>query len=231
MSHVMKHGSYEVPPQQSVPIIINVTNNIGNNIGNNIDQVNQILNEHNVMNRFLGTMDIMSKVSKYLAYTQKATVDFPDFVSGSYEGLVAALEADDNDDTLDEASIKQMVDAVSTWTTMAEVNLVYDGETDKLRVYNDGVWQQFIMDCGLQKVVEVIKDRVLDYYETSLLKRMERARGREQARLTEHLRELYKFYAAFDMFPWVKDVTDNVIVRDGSKASYRISEIADKVYA
>jgi hypothetical protein len=124
-----------------------------------------------------------------------------------------------------------MVDDVSKWTGIDECNVVYDAKTDKVRIYERGGWKEFISKCGLLRLVETLKENLLDYYEQSLVRRMHDATisAREKAECRERLEQLYEFLASFDMRPGVQNMTDDDIV-NGDDGSYAIAEKCCALY-
>jgi hypothetical protein len=226
VEHVLKHGTY-VSAQQPVVVasptqVVNVTIN---------QQIQAIVTHNNVVNQFIGSLDVYDKVRTFLVHTSSALVPFDQHVERFYGDVVQRLQ-DGHDVRYRADDFLRMVDDVTRWSGMDGVNVLYNAKADKVHIYDEGEWRDFIWRLGIFRIVEIIKENLLDHYEFALVRRMHSASVRGKQRCRESLADLYAFLAAFDLTPAVIDHSDDYVLNDGEDdvGSFAISDEAQKMY-
>ena len=188
--------------------------------------VQNIINQYNTVNNFLNCLDPIDKVNKYMGHRNQALTDFDSFVGRKYASTVQRLERG-SEQFYRPNDFLQLVNEVSNPSGIEEFNLMYDAPSDKVKIYEFGGWREFLTSSGLLRIVETLKDNLLDAYELSLVQKM-RNRGtdpREQAECREYLVELYRFLAAFKLEPHVTNLSNEQIM--GGVAGYDGDEGTD----
>ena len=212
---VMNNRVYHVPVQNNPSTVANPV----------ITNINNIVNQYNIVNNFLNNLDTVDKHNMYIQHTSSNVVDFERFVSNKYAGTVLRLENGD-DRFYRPNDFLQLVNEVSTSTSMEEFNLVYDATSNKVKIYEFNGWQEFITSSGLLRIIETLKGNLLDTYEINLVQKIRRrdVDARDQAECREYLEELYRFLAVFRLEPSVTNMTNDDIMRGSGDARYNGDE-------
>lgn len=175
----------------------------------------------NIVNQITHMVGPLERINRYASYTNKPIADFDTFVGAKYASEVQRMK-NGHERYLRGNDFLQLVDDISKPTTIEECNLVYDSQTNKVCIYEDGSWIEFIYQSGLVRIVETLKDKLLDDYELKLVHKInERTTDpREKAECREYLSELYGLLAAFHLEPRVKNMPNNEIMCDSEERSF-----------
>ena len=158
------------PGQES---LIELTEEVKQSILNNrvyipekVHQPNTVINNYNNVNNFIAGLDVLEKLSKYMKHKNTGLIGFEQAIEDKYSRTVRKLEDDSwkygfelkRDDLLDIidqiSKVELTVDSVKTFE---DLNIYYDKNADKLKIY-DGEWEEMLTNKGIKKIVEVIKD-------------------------------------------------------------------------
>lgn len=229
------------PGQES---LIELTEEVKQSILNNrvyipekVHQPNTIINNYNNVNNFIAGLDVLEKLSKYMKHKNTGLIGFEQAIEDKYSRTVRKLEDDSwkygfelkRDDLLDIidqiSKVELTVDSVKTFE---DLNIYYDKNADKLKIY-DGEWEEMLTNKGIKKIVEVIKDCYWSTYECYLLRKFfieSNAFNRQKCR--ELLVEYFKFIGCFDVEPFVKnkdndEIMGRPVIRSGDD-EFSISE-------
>lgn len=196
--------------------------------------INQTINNYNTMNNFIAGMDAVDKLSKYLDHKNIKPVDFEQSIDERYTKIAEKL---DNDCfkygyELKKNDFLELINENSELRNeqLEAFNLMYDFKGNKLKIYDNGEWDTSLVPQGIQHVITVIKDYLLNSYEAFLVRTMFKTSSvitRQQQQ--ELLEEYYEFLCCFDILPFVKDVTDADLMGNDSN-EYNISDQCYAIY-
>ena len=112
-----------------------------------------------------------------------------------------------------------------------DFNILYDSKINKFKLYEDGVWANFIIEYGMQKIIITIQDALLDTYEFYLIRNITSSKFcQKRQELIELLEEYYKFIGCFDVNPAIKNKSDGYILEDRDDDNTNLSEKYWKMY-
>ena len=195
--HILDNRVYHLPEPPSNPNI-NIINNI---------------NTNNTIANFVNKLEIKDKLGKYLDFKQLELQDFGTSLEEKYGSKVRRMErngfkygfvlqAQDLMGVIDEMSSIKRDDA-----TFEDLNLMFNPKYQKLMIYDNGDWDEHLIDNGISRIIVLVKEYFLDTYEIFLIRRI-----REALTALEHLTDYYKFIACFRVQPYIKGQPDNKIL-------------------
>lgn len=200
--HILKNRIYQVATKQSETCTIN-----------------QYINNYNVLNNYIGNLDSLEKLTKYIQYNNTNLLDFEDHVESKYSKSIKKLEDDQYKSfELKESQILEIINEVTKTSNcnLNDLNLMFDKKLNRLNMYRDAKWDGFLIDVGVQELIRVIKSTYLDIYEVYLIKKLlsstENLYDKNNYKLL--VSEYYKFIAFFDLPPFVYQKTDTEILGD-----------------
>lgn len=206
--------------------------------------INQTINNYNTVNNFIGNLDTMYKLNKYIDYKKIDLVDFSQSVEDKYANTTQLLEENKTKISLKQDDFLEIVNSVSNITDIEKFNLLYDSKSNKVKLYEEGEWQEFIATNGIKKIVETIKDSYLDSYELYLIRNMkcQTLTLHKRSKFRDNLEEYYRFLIAFDLEPYCKDKNNyeilyniddekhDTFVESSNVEAYSIEEECCKIY-
>ena len=232
-SHMRQHFS-NIKPCPALLNVIDLTPEIKQFIlDNRIYNIpKKITNNINFVQNIITNMDILDKLSNYIEYKNINLVSFEDKVEEKYSVICEKLEDDKYKYgfELKTHDILEVIDTISSIpdNKIEELNIIYDNETNKLRLYECGKWKVVLIEQGIQQIIIIIKDNYLDSYEIYLLRKIKNDPSVFKIqKYKELLVEYYKFLGSFEIEPFCKDRTDSAILNiddEYSKYSYDFSE-------
>jgi hypothetical protein len=169
-------------------------------------------------------MDTMAKLDKVLQHKQCSLISFEDTVYNKYGDTRDKLDANIDShaykyqDLLDIISV-----ATTTFDNTSEFNLFYDSKIQKMKMFNNEVWKEFFLSTGIQELLKIIQENVLDCYECYLIRNNENPTTHftKRAECYKCLEEYYQFLGCFDITPYVsKDNDDNKIIYTSDDERY-----------
>lgn len=195
--HILDNRVYHLPEPPVNPNI-NIVNNI---------------NTNNTIANFVNKLEIKDKLGKYLDFKQLELQDFGTSLEEKYSSKVRRMErngfkygfvlqAQDLMGVIDEMSSIKRDDA-----TFEDLNLMFNPKYQKLMIYDNGDWDEHLIDNGISRIIVLVKEYFLDTYEIYLIRRI-----REALTALEHLTDYYKFIACFRVQPYIKGQPDNKIL-------------------
>jgi len=206
--------------------------------------INQTINNYNTINNFVGNLDTMYKLNKYIDYKKIEIEDFSQTVEDKYANTTQLLDENKTKMSLKEDDFLEIVNNVSNVTDVEKFNVMYDSKSNKVKLYEEGEWQDFIATNGIKKIVETIKDAYLDSYEIYLIRNMKSTTHtlHRRSKFRDNLEEYYRFLLAFEFQPYCKDKNNYEIlyniddpkhdtyVSRSDVESYSIEEECCKIY-
>lgn len=209
--HILENRIYRIPQPSSAP-------------PPPTQIINQTINMNNYINNYVGSMDVMNKLGKYVEYKRLPLLGYEDTIRNRYEDdancliqcktldvEVAALRRDDILAIVD--CVTKVSEAGSTDDSI-ELNVLYDNKAKKLRLYQDGVWDDDMVLIGVKKLIISIQQIYLDMYECYLIQKLKDPDTHFSKRYMGRtlLEEYYKFIGCFSVFPYIKGKTNQLIV-------------------
>ena len=201
--------------------------------------INQTINNFNTMNNFVSNMDVIDKLSKLVTHTKQLHIGYQDNIRIKYEDDAMYLRNPKNlrveSVAMKPDDLMVIIDSVTKvsqgLSDSVEINVLYDNKSKKIRLYQDGVWDDTIVSIGLKKLVQSIQETYLDEYEQYLIikSRSDKTHFTTKSLIKELIADYYKFISAFELHPFVKDKSNNHF-RFGSSTEYDIEEEFMAIY-
>lgn len=197
--------------------------------------INNNINNYNTINNFVANLDTIEKLTKYTEYKKIDVIDFNQSVEDKYAGKVKRLESNPNKYGF-ELQIHDFLDIINEISKVSnegtfEFSMLYDSKINRLKFYEDGVWEEILLAKGLKQIITVIQDALFDSYEFYLIRKMNNdACFRTRQEMKELLEEYYKFIGCFDVNPKSKDKSDGYILQDQDNEDFEVSEKCWQTY-
>jgi hypothetical protein len=158
-------------------------------------------------------MDPLEKITKYLQYNNIQLLGIDDVIEQTYENNVMKLENNKfKDFSLDHHNLLDVVDTITSCTSMEKFNILHDNTSNRLKIYSNGKWNSLIYEHGVMELMQKIQSLYLDYYELYLLKRAYTGGAYDRQCVKERLQNYYKFLVCFELMPAIKDQDDGDIM-------------------
>lgn len=193
--------------------------------------VNQTINVYNQMNNFINKMDTLEKITKYAQYNHLELLSIDDHIENTYELYVTKLDGNIfKEFYLDQSSIVDIIDTITSCTRIETLNVIHDGTTNKLKIYNNGAWESVIFEKGVTMLVAKVQSCYLDYYEKYLLRKGYNSNGYQKQLVRERIQEYYKFLVCFELDPVIKDQSDGDIIDHDGLTTYTLLDQYFPIY-
>ena len=197
--HILENRRYEIPASNE-----------------NKNTINNVINTYNCWNNFISKMPLQDKIEKLISYTQLGHIGYEDVIRSKYEN-----DAKDYDDPRNMSIETAAIDKNRLFTYIDEVtksepesndikvNVIYDHITKKIKMFQDGVWDNHLTHIGVNKLFEALQSILLDAYERFLINKYTSSKTHfaDKARVKELFQEYYKFLGYFDLQPFVSRIT------------------------
>lgn len=197
---------------------------------------NQIINNIQYINNYINNMNVMDKLSAYKEYLDIKTMDFDDVVNYEYKLEKRKIEKTPIEiDFMNKYDIKDAIDNLSTMpeNKIEFCSILLTQEGTKLKIFLNGKWEFFLLEKGIKKIVEIVRENFFDCYEKYIIRKHTLAKyPQSKQNYRERIEEYYKFIKSFDIYPFVKDGDDSEIFTDTDNSRYlcdSFMEIYDKV--
>lgn len=176
-----------------------------NNIITNINTINNF----NTINNLITNMDTINKITKYVDYKQIELKSFENRIETKYEKHAKKLKDDlfkygfelSGDDFLDIINEISNIFNHEHDDCVEDFNILYDNKLNRLKLYEQGAWEEMLLSNGLKQIVRTIQAYYLNSYEIYLIKGinnpLKSAFKRQQCK--ELLEEYYRFIGALDV--------------------------------
>jgi len=220
--YILDNRIYKIPV---VPTTSQVTNNI--NYSNN---TNNIINSNNTVYNFIANMDTIEKITKYTEHTKIDIIDFTQNVEDKFSSKAKRLENNnfkygfklENSDFLD---IINEISYICNGKQIEELNILYDIKLNRFKLFEDGDWEEMLVEKGIKKIIIILQSALFDAYEFYLIRNINSDKSyQKKQELKELLQEYYKFIGYFDVNPAVKDKSDGYILEDEDNDIYELSD-------
>jgi hypothetical protein len=191
---------------------------------------------YNTINNFVCSLDPVEKINKYFDYNKNKLVNFEDNVSKIYVEKAHLLGNDDNYEYDPENTTKlthnnflEIINEISSICDgkFENLNIIYDHKMNHIKLYDDGSWTEYLLASGLHKIILVIQEFYLDYYEIYVIRKYHNERGQNQAILRELIEKYYRFLSCFDVEPYCKGRSDGLLLKDEEDNK---RDLSDKLY-
>ena len=226
-----KHGT-DVSCVESATVQINNTQNIVNINHNNNHSHNH--NRRININKLVIQIDSIDKIKEIVKHQDLVLsgVDIT-FENIFQEDCQKWVEGKSDYLGLNKFDLLDYVNRGLEAQSPAEFNIVYKTNPNRICIYNDGQWENYLEERGVHRVVELLRSYAFDEYELYLLKKIHTALCNRKIDLTICLETYYNFLICFDMSLHAEGQTDQYIMgytlRDDSTNS--IENYAIKLYS
>lgn len=178
-----------------------------------INQFNQQINNTNVIQNYVASMDVVEKLEKYMAYNNTSINSFEKTIEDRYNKKSRYLERDQGLNLSTEDLIG-IVDKVSVAKDPSDFNIMYDKRIGKIMFYDTGEWDEMMTAPGIKRLIENVQEYYLNGYESFLLRKLVNPNTHFQERhdAMEHIKQYYRFLACFGIFPYVHDRSDREVL-------------------
>lgn len=212
--YILANRIYHLPKEESKNII------------NNIQNINTI-------NNFIANMDPIEKISKYIVFKDIDLCNYSDTIENGLRDKCKLLENKRCDIEIDNNGFIDIIDQVSSLArnNMEEFNIIFDEKYNKLKLYEDGSWNESIITSGIKTFLTKIQEFYWDNYEFYLIRKIELANNfQNKNRSKELIIEYYKFIGCYDIEPYSKQKSDPTILYD-EDSDDESKDISDKYYS
>lgn len=191
-----------------------LANRIYHHPKNETPSLTQTININNTVVNYIANMDVLGKLQKYVDYKNLELVDFEKYVEQRYAKINNKLQTNSikyiefkRDDFL------ELIDEVTNilnGKSMEYFNMMYDSRINKLAIYSDETWEEYLLNTGVKRIINIIKEFYLDSYEVYLIHSIETSSEFKRQQSIELLEEYYKFLGCFDIKPSINVDDENV---------------------
>jgi hypothetical protein len=185
--------------------------------------INKTINQYNTMNNFISNMDVMDKLSKYLAYKQMEITPFERSIENRYQKMRERLEKGIGHHSITQDDIYEIIDEISQVSdNIEDFNIMYDSKVNKLLLYDSGDWKEMFLTSGLKTIIRTIQDYFWHSYECYLIRKIRNMSlgFSQRAELRQLLFEYYAFLASLDIDPYVQDKSNNKVLYSSDDDRY-----------
>jgi hypothetical protein len=179
----------------------------------NHNTTNQIINNIQYINNYVNNMDLMDKLLTYKNYLDIKTMDFDDVVVHMYRNEIKKMERTPTCiDFMTKYDIKETIDNVSTMHDNSVEFFCITQEGTKLKIFLNGQWETFLLEKGIKKIIEIIREQFFDNYEKYIIRKYKNSKYPQlKQEYKDRIEEYYSFIKCFDIMPFVKDNDDSDI--------------------
>lgn len=170
----------------------------------------KLVNNFNIMNNYLNTLDVPDKLLHYLDHVAKNLEDINDKVEKQYVECVRKFE----EDKLKYPILLESHEFLNMFDTLVcvdkqkieDMNVIYDTELNKIKIYCDDAWESYFPDEGMTRLVQILRTNYLNKYECYLYKKIfvDKDIGTYQLNSVKlKLQDYYRFLYIFGLHPYV----------------------------
>jgi hypothetical protein len=201
--------------------------------------VNQVINQYNQLNNFIGNMDHYDKLEEMLNYRGAKTIGFGDKVEQRHEREISRLDTNrykygiefGQDRILDilDQSIQAKPERIE------EINVLFNQKLNKISMFHDDQWYSYMMETGSKEIIRIVKDYLLVSYEKFILRKLfhptHAANAYDRAQYELQLTDYYEFLAIFDLYPYIYGRDNSEIIDcEISENGHFIEDFGMKLY-
>lgn len=200
---------------------------------------NQTINYNNTITNYVTNMDVLEKINKLIAYTKLPHIGYEDNIRIKYDDEADFLRHPKNlrveSVAMKPDDLMLIIDSVTKvsqgMSDAVEINVLYDNKAKKIRLFQDGVWDDTIISIGLKKLVQSIQENYLNDYEKYLVckSRNIQTHFSTKALIKDLIKDYYRFIGAFELYPLVRDKPDSHF-RLGSAGDFEVEEEFMPIY-
>lgn len=182
--------------------------------------INQTINNYNYMQNYVSSMDVLEKLTKYAEHHKIELINFEDKINETYMLTSKKLNEDKfkYGYQLNTEDFMNIVDNISSIldNKMEYFNIVYDGQVNKLKLYDRGTWKSLLIEQGVRQILLITKDYFLDAYEGFLMRKIKKYQQStiDVQKSKQLLMDYYSFIGCFDIDPISKEQSDGEILGD-----------------
>lgn len=193
-----------------------------------------------IQNNFISNLNVIDKLEKFLRHHNITLIGFQDCIENKFDEKTTEIESLDklhNDFQFDNNNLLEIVDNATLNDDQENLNILYDKDLKKMKVYDEGQWEELLLTSGTKKLLLCIQDNFLNecYLIRCIKSTNESNHGK--AKSLELLKVLYQFLAAFDVTPYVYQHSDGFILyspddfHSNKEHTYELEEEFYKLYS
>jgi hypothetical protein len=189
---------------------------------------NIVTNNNSVMNFINTSLTPLQMVESYTQYHNINVRPVDEYLEEKFSDANESLENPMFSFELQVDDLLTVIDEISSSSKRHDdMNILYDSKEDKISIKEDDEWKSSIVNRGLKQILEKLQEFYLDYYECFVItKIITSSNAFVQQQNKELVDVYYRFIAAFDLPPYVKDQRDYYIVK--SITNRKETKIADE---
>lgn len=166
--------------------------------------INNITNNNNTMNNYIIKMDALDKLKKFTSYKDIELIDFKDNVEQTF--LKRANKFDDIDQNMgyseqDLINHIEEVCKVFDIKTFQDFNLLYHKKIKQVQIYDDGEWNDMLVDNGIYMIMTVIQSFLWNKFEFYMIRKSLKENLHQKQVFKERLEDYYTFIGHFKIKP------------------------------
>ncbi len=217
-SYILENRIYKIPKEKKEKTM--------NQIITNNYQIN------NTMNNILKEINIEELFDRYKKFNEIKVTGLEFDINDKYTPKIKRLENDKYKFGIhfNQSDLLEIVDDISKASdSFDDLNVLYDNDINKIKLYSRN-WKNYLVDNGVNKLIETIQDSYLYAYEMYLIRKIYNGKIINYQEINKYklsLEEYYKFINMFNVQPYCTDKTNDDILDNGQTDSY---EIQDKIY-
>ena len=221
---ILENRVYYKPVLETAVSVPSVTTNNNTTINNT------------TINNMIVSMDVVEKIRYLSDYTKCRMKCIEGKLYRRYNEKISLFESGEVDIRMQEKDFYDIVDNMTTFKNISELqdmNIVYDIETKKLKLYEgSNIWLEEMIEFGIIKLIDIIHENYLFTYEMYLIRKIygEGVNNlREKSEYRKALENYYKFIGIFDVKPYCLEKTNGEILGI-TDLSYSIEESCQSIY-
>jgi len=178
---------------------------------------NVIFNNYGVLNNQVVQMETTEKLNSALSYNGQTQHDYELLLETCFGPNVKRLE----DRTMRAAYVMDRLNllecfnkATSASGDVTKFSFLYEKKIDKIKIFRDGQWEQYLPDMGLLILIKLMKSYFFNDYEIYLIRNLHDPTSmvRNRFLLKEHLEIYYQFLGCFDEKPHIGNMSDSEVL-------------------
>jgi len=169
-----------------------------------------MINNFNVLNNYVSGLDTFEKLPLYLTHISSFLMDINDKGEKQHEMAVKKIENDraKYPILIESHKFLEMIDSLVgvEKNKITEMNVLYDEELNKIRIWCDNEWESYLPDEGMKRLVQILRTNYLDKYECYLYKKIyvdKRIGAYQLNEVRLKLEDYYKFLYTLGHHPYV----------------------------
>lgn len=179
---------------------------------------------NNNFNSYVMDMDPQDKLEKLLVWNNNKPYNFGDKIE--QEQSIKIRKLDDRSYEfgfrLEKNQFLDIIDKsiqIHGVSDLNRMNILYIKELNKIAIYHDDEWTNYLFDSGINKIIEIVRNYFLESYEKYILYKIfvDKSVTSQESNIYKNLlNEYFQFLAVFNIWPSCKDIENQYFLEDFS---------------